>query len=455
MVVGRFHSASFKRFVKSWYDPASLPIALEVPLSMTPSESQEPVPTEERAPAPSGNPGLQGALRFVVVFLIVTAVLLTASRYAVGSGAMNTYLYYVANHTATVLGWISYDSALEEAGTRRANAAGIRKTLALWRSGEEVPPSALAAQEEDAEPLTPWESWQFRIGQMLREQELKSEAIEKLKAIDLPQGDSPDERLAAVNAALNTLDESTKRQAAHGVMREAYQSFHTDVDAIRQILSSGPGAAQQSFTAGLADLEADVLAVRAKQLQFLANRLAQMNTRLQKETGPLVSVVHKAGLRRKLDDARKDMASAELVNGASNPKLRKKVEALQQLRADAPPEQLAQLDRDVQFRFQVVPDCGALPSMSIFVAAMVAFPAAWRKKLIGIALGLPALYAVNIIRLVCLGIVGAYTDGGPAFDFAHHYVWQGIYIVFVVAIWMLWVEVFVKPGRMVRAAAAS
>ena len=422
---------------------------------MTPSDSQEFAPSETNGPAPAEHAGVQGALRFVVVFLIVTAVLLTASRYAVGSAGMNTYLYYVARHTTMVLGWISYHSALEEAGTRSPNAAGMRKTLELWRNGEEVPPATLTLREDDPEPLTAWESWQYRIGQMLREREHKAGAIERLKALRLPQGDSPDARLAALNHALATLEESTQRQAAHGVMREAYQAFHTDIDAVRNTLASGPGEERQSFTAGLADLEADVLAMRTRQLEFLTNRHRQMETRLQKDTGPLVTVVHTAGLQRKLDDARKAMAEAELVNGASNPVLRNRVETLQQQRAEAPPDQLAQLDRNVQFRFSVVPDCGALPSMSIFVAAMVAFPAAWRKKVVGILLGLPALYVVNVIRLVCLGIIGAYTDGGPVFDFAHHYVWQGIYIVFVVAIWMLWVELLVKPGRMVRATAAS
>jgi exosortase/archaeosortase family protein len=387
--------------------------------------------------------------------LVATAVLLAASRYAVGTAPMNAYLYYVAKHTSAVLGWVSYDSQLEEAGTRSSNAAGIRTTLEAWRNGEPAPPNVFAVQEEGAAPLTPWESWHYRIGQTRRELEQKTGAIAKLETITIPGGDTVDERMAAIERALDTLEASTKREAGHGVMREAYQTYDTDVEAIRRTLLEGPGQQQRSFTAGLAELEADVLRVREKQLDFLTTRRTQVETRMQKETGPLVSVVHKAGLRRKLDDARKEMASAELVNGETNPALREKVQALQTQRAEAPPETLAQLDRDVQFRFSVVADCGALPSMSIFVAAMIAFPAAWRKKLIGIALGIPALYVVNILRLVCLGIIGAYTDGGPEFDFAHHYVWQGIYIVFVVAIWMLWVEVLVKPGRVARAAAAS
>ncbi|MCL4219007.1 MAG: exosortase H, partial [Candidatus Hydrogenedentes bacterium] len=63
-----------------------------------------------------------------------------------------------------------------------------------------------------------------------------------------------------------------------------------------------------------------------------------------------------------------------------------------------------------------------------------------RKRLLGIMLGVPALYIINILRLTCLALLGAWDDGGEWFDFAHHYVWQGIYLVFVVGIWLLWVE---------------
>lgn len=102
-----------------------------------------------------------------------------------------------------------------------------------------------------------------------------------------------------------------------------------------------------------------------------------------------------------------------------------------------------------QFGFHVVPDCGALPSMSIFLAAVLAFPAAWWKRLAGSVVGLAVLYGVNIVRLATLGYIGA-IDASPGrkwFTFAHEYVWQGVFIVFVVAVWMLWVELLVRPRR--------
>jgi exosortase/archaeosortase family protein len=101
----------------------------------------------------------------------------------------------------------------------------------------------------------------------------------------------------------------------------------------------------------------------------------------------------------------------------------------------------------VDFRFSVVPDCGAIPSMSIFFSAVLGFPVRWRKRLVGILLGMPALYVVNVLRLACLAFIGAWTDGGKWFVFAHEYVWQGIYLVFVVGIWLLWMELIVRARR--------
>ncbi len=103
------------------------------------------------------------------------------------------------------------------------------------------------------------------------------------------------------------------------------------------------------------------------------------------------------------------------------------------------------------FGMSVVADCSAIPSMSIFTAAVIAFPATWRRRFLGLLLGIPFLFMVNVLRLTCLAVIG---DNEPflermlgfkgVFDFAHVYVWQSIFIIFVIGIWLLWVEKFAK-----------
>ncbi|MFC1736255.1 exosortase H [Candidatus Hydrogenedentota bacterium] len=90
------------------------------------------------------------------------------------------------------------------------------------------------------------------------------------------------------------------------------------------------------------------------------------------------------------------------------------------------------------FRVEVIPECGGIEAMSIYFAALIAFPSRWPKKLIGIVAGIPLIFATNILRLACLCVLGAWNV--EAFEFVHLYVWQAIFIAFVVVLWLIWVD---------------
>jgi exosortase/archaeosortase family protein len=167
--------------------------------------------------------------------------------------------------------------------------------------------------------------------------------------------------------------------------------------------------------------------------------------------GPSVSFIWRPGIRVRLYEARKAL-DALSGGGRTDTESREKIAALNAEIA-ALNAQAAELSntpedrirgRGYVFNFIVVPECGAIEVMAIFVAAVLAFPARWWKRLIGVLLGVPIMYGVNIFRLSCLGVIGALDTEGRYFDFAHHYVWQAIYIVFVVAVWMAWIEYVVK-----------
>jgi exosortase/archaeosortase family protein len=103
-------------------------------------------------------------------------------------------------------------------------------------------------------------------------------------------------------------------------------------------------------------------------------------------------------------------------------------------------------DTSLTFPFILIPECGAIEIMAIFLAAVLAFPTLWWKRFIGLAAGLPIMYGVNVLRLTVLAVIGAMDKSRVWFNFAHEYVWQAVYIIFVVAVWLLWVEYIVK-GR--------
>lgn len=107
---------------------------------------------------------------------------------------------------------------------------------------------------------------------------------------------------------------------------------------------------------------------------------------------------------------------------------------------------------DRAFDFRIVPDCGAIPSFAIYFAAVIAFPVSVRKRLVGIIAGLSLLYIVNIARLVFLGFLGAF-DSTPDrrwFTFIHEYIWQSIFLLFVVVVWLLWIEFIVRNRERVQ-----
>jgi archaeosortase B (VPXXXP-CTERM-specific) len=94
------------------------------------------------------------------------------------------------------------------------------------------------------------------------------------------------------------------------------------------------------------------------------------------------------------------------------------------------------------FGLEIIDECTAVFSSIVYCACILAYPTTIRKKGIGVALGIPALYAINILRLVILAQVG---QTRPAlFEFVHVYLWQASFIIFIVVIFLLWLKLIVK-----------
>ena len=92
---------------------------------------------------------------------------------------------------------------------------------------------------------------------------------------------------------------------------------------------------------------------------------------------------------------------------------------------------------------EIIDECTAIFSAIVYCACVLAYPAATlKKKGIGIALGIPCLYAINIFRLVVLSFVGASHPG--MFEFVHVYLWQATFIIFVVVVFLLWLKLLEK-----------
>lgn len=94
------------------------------------------------------------------------------------------------------------------------------------------------------------------------------------------------------------------------------------------------------------------------------------------------------------------------------------------------------------FAYKIIYHCTGVFLMAIYSSAVLAYPSTIKEKTIGILTGNPILFLTNIIRLVMLGIVGY--KWPRYFQPSHEYLWQGIFVVFVIFLWLIWKEKFVK-----------
>lgn len=163
------------------------------------------------------------------------------------------------------------------------------------------------------------------------------------------------------------------------------------------------------------------------------------------EIGPRITFVFWPGIQQALEERQRELAGVDSGKSSLPPEelatLTQQIAMLQRRMDEIASDPSAQRERlGVLFTFYVVPSCGAIEIMAIFFAAVVAFPAPWRHRAWGLALGLPLMYLVNIFRLACLACLGALDQSGRWFNFVHEYVWQAGYVIFVVLVWMAWVE---------------
>jgi len=88
------------------------------------------------------------------------------------------------------------------------------------------------------------------------------------------------------------------------------------------------------------------------------------------------------------------------------------------------------------FAVDVKNGCNGVEAMLILVAAVLAFPAPWGRRLAGIAVGIAVIQALNLVRVVSLFWLGVHRR--DIFETFHTAVWQTILILVAVGVFLLW-----------------
>jgi exosortase H (IPTLxxWG-CTERM-specific) len=85
----------------------------------------------------------------------------------------------------------------------------------------------------------------------------------------------------------------------------------------------------------------------------------------------------------------------------------------------------------------IVDECTGVYVVILFAAGVLAFPVGWRTKMLGLAAGVPCIVAINLVRLVSLGVVLRFRAAWlPWF---HEYLWQVLFVGLVVIVYARWV----------------
>lgn len=87
-------------------------------------------------------------------------------------------------------------------------------------------------------------------------------------------------------------------------------------------------------------------------------------------------------------------------------------------------------------------ECTAIYLMIIYGSFILAYPANLKRKMVGMAFGLPLIFLANLIRLLLIALIFEFRP--QYFQYFHDYMWQIGFIILVILLWLVWLEKVVK-----------
>lgn len=104
------------------------------------------------------------------------------------------------------------------------------------------------------------------------------------------------------------------------------------------------------------------------------------------------------------------------------------------------------------FAIAIERGCNGVEAVIILVSAMLAYPARWLDKLIGIVVGFFCVQSVNLVRIISLYYIGNWNR--TWFDWFHLYVWQALIVVDALVVFLIWLA-WTRRRALARAESAG
>jgi exosortase H (IPTLxxWG-CTERM-specific) len=93
---------------------------------------------------------------------------------------------------------------------------------------------------------------------------------------------------------------------------------------------------------------------------------------------------------------------------------------------------------DTGFAVSIQPGCNGIEASIVLIAAMLAFPAPWKHRLIGLGVGLLAIQVLNLVRIISLFYLGQWDM--TLFEWAHLYLWQALIMLDALVVFVVWLR---------------
>jgi len=92
--------------------------------------------------------------------------------------------------------------------------------------------------------------------------------------------------------------------------------------------------------------------------------------------------------------------------------------------------------RSPVFAVNIENGCNGVETALLFGSAVLAFPASWKRRLAGLALGFGAIQVINLVRVVSLFWIG--THRPALFSASHTVLWQSAVVLCGVLLFLFW-----------------
>lgn len=90
------------------------------------------------------------------------------------------------------------------------------------------------------------------------------------------------------------------------------------------------------------------------------------------------------------------------------------------------------------FSVSIEAGCNGVEASIVLIAAMLAYPAPWRERLLGIIVGIMTVQVLNLVRIITLFYLGQWNK--QAFEWAHLYIWQALIMLDVLVVFLIWLR---------------